>query len=66
MSEAELSYYNERPVERLERSVDGIKSIIRLLETREDAFDQLHALLEIVADDMQTGVEAIREKLPTD
>lgn len=61
-----LAYYDEKPVERLERGVDGLKSIILMLETREDRFDRLHQLLEIVAEDMAKGVEAVRNKLPTD
>lgn len=60
------SYYEERPVERLERGVAGLKSIILMLETRESRFDRLHQLLEIVADDIGKGVEGVRDKLPTD
>lgn len=61
-----FTYYDERPVERLERGVDGLKSIILMLEVREERFDRLHQLLEIIAEDMERGVEAVREKLPID
>lgn len=60
------SYYSERPVERLERGVHGLKSLVRLMETGEPLQDGLAPLLDVLVDDLDGAAVAIRAKLPTD
>lgn len=66
MSDAAMEYYEDYPIERIKRGIDGLQALVHLLEVLDCSSDEVrnvHSIAEIIADDLAAAERATRAKL---
>lgn len=66
MSKAAMEYYQDYPLDRIKRGINGLQALVHLMEildSSSDAVCHVHELADIIADDLAEAERTMRAKI---